>query len=103
MMKYDRKNVDEFVEDVKSKLNPEDLLRLFLATAWQQRTEVGKIVLSNAFGDFLAFWDEFERWEELTTWERANAIFALAPLVEEAISTKARELVEVARKEKEGE
>lgn len=103
MTKYDRKNVDEFVEDVKLKLNPEDLLRLLPATAWQQRTEDGRFVLPNAIGDFLAFWNEFERWEELTTWERVNALFALAPLVEKAISAKARELAGVASKEEESE
>lgn len=27
MTKYDRKNVDEFVEDVKSKLNPVEVAR----------------------------------------------------------------------------
>ncbi len=38
MTKYDKRNVDAFVEDVKSNLSPEDSLRLLLATAWQQRS-----------------------------------------------------------------
>lgn len=102
--KYDRVNVDRFVEDVNTNLNDDKFFHFLILVNRTNSFNRGTFVSINiAPREFFGIWDEVMRWNELTTWERANALFELASRAQEVVLKRARALSKLARKEEEGD
>lgn len=94
--KYDRVNVDRFVEEVKGNLKDDALLKFLYIAAWSEtRNEDRFVVPTGTFG----VWNELKHWSRLSTWEKTNVLFTLAPRVQEIVLKRARALSKLAREE----
>lgn len=98
--KYDRVNVDRFIEEVKGNLKNDALFKFLYIAAWSEtRNEDRFVVPTGTFG----IWNELKHWSHLSTWEKANALFTLAPHVQEVVLKRARALSKLAREEERNE
>jgi hypothetical protein len=89
MAKYDRKNVDEFVESVKAELNP-DVIFSFVDSLLKQRGEFRRVMGKAGL-----------KFNKLTSWEKSAVLFDLEQLVIDRLRFEAKKWATKAREEEE--